>query len=165
MSNNLSTNNSNYIQQCIFSNMVEYKLETVKETVHQVSGERAKDLTISLLEASKTAKNLVALTNIAKAITLWEENKNLQILREDIMCMYSCKKDVNSIYLCRDNQIVSFIVVMDDSTADSVFLYNEIGFQLSEKYTEIEDFMIIDTEEEKGCLRLLSNYNLIYKRG
>lgn len=147
--------------------LAEYKIDSIKNTLsnNAISKERASGLTVSLLEASKRSHNNRALIEIAKCINVWEENRELEELRQSILTSYADKQDIASIYLCKDNQIVSFIVVMDDSTQDTVFEYNEIGFNLSEKYRAIEDFMIIDSSEAAGCLGLLSNYNLIYKRG
>ena len=155
------------ITQFAVASITEYKIDSIKNALsnNEISKERTRGLTVSLLEASKCSYNNAALLEIAKCINVWEENKELEELKQSILTYYADKQDICSIYLCKDNQIVSFIVIMDDSTEDTVFDYNEIGFNLSEKYRAIEDFMIIDNSEAAGCLGLLSNYNLIYKRG
>lgn len=89
----------------------------------------------------------------------------MRSFEEKILNIYQKAEDIDKIYLYQKNGIASFIVIMDDSTSDNVFRYNELGFELSEQYPEIEDFMIIDTDEASGCEGLLENYNLIYKRG
>ncbi len=148
---------------------VEYKINNTKDAIqsNEISNSRIKGLTVSLLEASKpsVSENNQTLVNIAKCIFAWEENKELAALRASILSRYADRQDICSIYLCKDNQIASFVVIMEDSTVETVFEYNEIGFELSEKHREIEDFMVIDNEEAEGCAGLLSNYNLIYKRG
>ena len=157
------------VAQILFPKMVEYKIEDVKNSVSDgaISKARVQGLTVSLLEATKPTVNqsMGDLLKVARCITSWEENKGLMALKESILLSYADKSDVCSIYLCKDNQVVSFIVVIEDSTADTVFEYNELGFDLSEKYKEIEDFMIIDNEEAEGCCGLLSRYNMIHKRG
>lgn len=165
--NNYTVADMSVITQFTVAGLAKYKIDSIKNTLSndEVSKERARGLTVSLLEASKRSSNSRALLEIAKCINVWEENKELEELKQSILSDYAEKQDISSIYLCKDNQIVSFIVVMDDSTEDTVFEYNEIGFNLSEKYRAIEDFMIIDNSEAEGCLGLLSNYNLIYKRG
>ena len=153
--------------QYIFPNIVDYKIDSMVEIMSspETSTVRAKNLSVQLLELSKplVKQSNATMMNIAKVIFGWE--KSLFNLRESLRNYYSNKEDICEIYLCKNNQLVSFIVVMDDSTSDSVFEYNEIGFELSEKYSEIEDFMIIDKEEAEGCEGLISNYDMIYKRG
>lgn len=165
--NNYATIDITAITQFTVAGLTKYKIASIKNTLsnNEISKERTKGLTVALLEASKDSNNSEALLRIAKCINVWEENKELEELKQSILTNYAEKQDISSIYLCKDNQIVSFIVVMDDSTENTVFEYNEIGFNLSEKYRAIEDFMIIDNSEANGCLGLLSNYNLIYKRG
>ena len=82
-------------------------------------------------------------------------------LKETILSSYAAKQDVSSIYLKNNSQGISFIVVIEDSTSDSVFEYNEIGFQISGTYQGIEDFMIIDIEEA-NAFSPLSSYTKIY---
>lgn len=153
--------------QCIFPNIVDYKIDNMIEIMSSsdTSTAKVKELSVQLLELSKplTKQNSANMMSIAKVVFGWEED--LFNLRESLRNYYANKEDVCEIYLCKNNQMVSFIVVMDDSTSDSVFEYNEIGFELSEKYSEIEDFMIIDKEEAGGCEGLISNYDRIYKRG
>lgn len=143
--------------------LAEYRLDSIQDAL--TNDERARGLTVSLLETSKNSGSSGMLLEIAKCISVWEENKELVELRESILSCYAGKADISAVYLCKENQIVSFIVVMDDSTADTVFEYNEMGFILSGKYQAIKDFMIIDGDEAKGCRGLLEAYNLIYKRG
>lgn len=165
--NNYATVDMSTITQFTVAGITEYKIDSIKNALsnNEISKERARGLTVSLLEVSKRSHNSRALLEIAKCINVWEENEELEELKQSILSNYTEKQDISRIYLCKDNQIVSFIVIMDDSTEDTVFQYNEIGFNLSEKYPVIEDFMIIDDNEAQGCLSLLSNYNLIYKRG
>lgn len=85
-------------------------------------------------------------------------------LEKELLLYYSKNKDVKEVLLCDKGERLRFIVIMEDSTTDSVFHYNEFGFKLSEKYLEIEDFMIIDENEANGCTHLLSLYYKIYQR-
>lgn len=151
----------------IFPNIVDYKIDNIVEIMSnsETSTARAKDLSVQLLELSKplVKQSDATMMNIAKVIHGWENS--LFKLRESLKDYYSNKEDICEIYLCKNNQMVSFIVVIDDSTSDSIFEYNEIGFELSEKYSEIEDFMVIDKEEAEGCEGLISKYDVIYKRG
>ena len=141
--NNYATVDMSTITQFTVAGITEYKIDSIKNALsnNEISKERARGLTVSLLEVSKRSHNNRALLEIAKCINVWEENKELEELKQSILSNYTEKQDISRIYLCKDNQIVSFIVIMDDSTEDTVFQYNEIGFNLSEKYPVIEDFM------------------------
>lgn len=157
------------ISKYLYPSIVEYKMNSIQKDISYspvVNGE-IKELTVNLLEASKPIikKDSEFLKRVAKCVQIWEEDNITIKLKEEMLSYYASKKDVCELYLCRNNQIISFIVVMEDSTSDTVFEYNEFGFELSGKYQEIEDFMIIDVEEAEGCLGLLKNYNLIYRRG
>ncbi len=154
----------------IYRSVLEYKLEGIESSLSDIKAGngRVKNLTFNLLEASKSTvrQDGKTISAIAKCIQRWEEEKSVLLgLRADMMSCYSFRKDVSRIFLCREGRTFSFVIVVDDSTSDTVFDYNEFGFMLSERYQDIEDFMVIDEEEAKGCSQLLSSYDKIYQRG
>lgn len=154
----------------VFSSVLEYKLDDIKSDLSDIKMEdsRVRNLTFNLLEVSKSTvrQDGNTISAIAKCIQIWEEEKGVLLgLRRDIVSCYSSKKDVSKIFLCREEGAFSFVIVVDDSTSDTVFDYNELGFMLTERYKDIEDFMVIDEEEAKGCSQLLSSYDKIYQRG
>lgn len=164
------TNMSSYIsikEDIITNSVMQYKIDSLTKDIseNKISVARKNSLTVSLLNISKKNRDPHHLSDLAKCISSWETQNPFYMLRGKILDIYQKENDIEKIYLCQENDIASFIVIMDDSTSDNVFRYNELGFELSEQYPEIEDFMIIDTDEASGCEGLLENYNLIYKRG
>lgn len=59
-----------------------------------------------------------------------------------------------------------FIIVMDDSAIDdNVLCYNDFGFEMLKKYTDISDFMILDVITSGGIEYMFDEINVIYRRG
>lgn len=139
MNTNVNIDVSNVVG-CLFPMAIEYKINS-------------------------TPKDRKFLKQIAKNIQIWTEENIAMKLKEDMLSYFASKRDICALYLSKNTINQSFIVIMEDSTSDTVFEYNEFGFKLSEKYQEIKDFMIIDSGEAEGCSGLLKNYSTIYKRG
>lgn len=76
-------------------------------------------------------------------------------------------RDINkALSASKNNDSQEFIVIiMDDSTNDSVLDYNEFGYQLREKYPDsIDDFMVLDVDISKGITDPYDQIDYLYER-
>ena len=76
-------------------------------------------------------------------------------------------RDINkALSASRNNDRQEFIIIiMDDSTNDSVLDYNEFGYQLREKYPDsIDDFMVLDVDTSKGITDSYDQMDYLYER-
>ncbi len=75
-------------------------------------------------------------------------------------------RDINkALSVSKNNDSQEFIIIMDDSTSDSVLDYNEFGYQLREKYPDsIDDFMVLDVDTSKGITDSYDQIDYLYER-
>jgi chloramphenicol O-acetyltransferase len=144
-----------------FDDCVNSIRETKADSVH------IKDVTIDILNASKTVDKNNRMEYISSIIDKWKET---------VIVSESWKRELYDYCLTHDDICTSmsafdegkkvFIVVMDDSTSDNVMDYNEFGFQLLQKYQDsVNDFMVLDKITSSGIEDLFTNIEIIYKRG
>lgn len=86
--------------------------------------------------------------------------------KNDLKKYCSSHSDINkALSVSKSNNSREFIIIMDDSTKDSVLDYNEFGYQLREKYPDrIDDFMVLDVDTSKGITDSYDEIEYLYER-
>ena len=74
-------------------------------------------------------------------------------------------QDINRALLCEKSDGEELVIIMDDSSNDTVLDYNEYCFNLQKKYKAITDFMVLDNATSKGIQYMYMKINVIYERG
>lgn len=73
--------------------------------------------------------------------------------------------DIAQILETENEGIREFIIIMDDSTKDSVLDYNDFGFTILRKYKKyLNDFMVLDKNTAVGVMHMYSQVQTIYMR-
>lgn len=75
------------------------------------------------------------------------------------------KDDIVKAMDAKNNGQTEFIIIMDDSSVDTVLDYNGFAFDLRRKYDEIYDFMVLDVNTSKGIEQMFEEINVLYERG
>ena len=137
-------------------------------------------------DAEKIVKDSMASINEYKMLTLdivtsckdgYSQNKMVDVIEAWSLSLDRCGWHKELIEFCRgkddivramdakNNGQKEFIIIMDDSSVDTVLDYNGFAFDLRRKYDEIYDFMVLDVNTSKGIEQMFEEINVLYERG
>lgn len=166
MTNTNKKTNNNTIE---FVNvMCELKFDNIRSTIEQSNEKKVefKTLTLDILDATKSMSDIITLKMFSECLERWEENnKQGKCWTEELESFCKSKSDITELYIIDDSSKNIFIIVMEDSTNETVFEYNDFALSLLKENESIDDFMVVDCEEISQSEDLLINFKKIYERG
>lgn len=125
-----------------------------------------KELTINILNATKTTGTKYGMKYISNIIDQWKETVVRDLWKKEIYDYCLTHDDISAALSVLDEDKRAFVIIMNDSTSDNVITYNEFGFDMIKKYhDDIFDFMILDKSTAKGLEDLFSGIESIYIKG
>lgn len=134
----------------------------VKESVG--SGENIKNLTLDIMDVISKDYDIALMNKVANAVEAWKKDET-RGWKESLSMFARTNPEIESVWAGKTDFGNQFLMVMDDSASDSILDYNGFGFKLCEKYKDINDFMILDTDEF-GCMKeQFKLFKKIYQRG
>ena len=145
--------------QCMSGMVMENAIEEVKTS--EFSADKVKGLTVDIMKKVSDKKDAQLMNSVAAAVDMWK-NDDAKEWRNSLVNFARTQDDIVNVYVENGNE---FVIVMEDSASDKVLEYNEFGFQLAEKYSNIKNFMVIDEEEFESMEDFFSDLKKIYQRG
>lgn len=124
-----------------------------------------KSLVLDFASETKKSSSMEQKNAFADMIEGWNINLNQCRWHSDLIEFCENHENIMEAYFVKNSGNEEFIVVMDDSTDDSVLDYNEFAFALRHKYAEIYDFMILDPTMMNGIGSMFEKMEKIYERG
>lgn len=147
--------------------MVEVRYSNARSDIQNsnASAQKYKMLSLDLMD-EVSGKSVDNKNNISNIVEKWVTKLEPCYWHEDVIDFCRPKNDIAKVYEVRKGNELLFVIVMDDSTIDdNVLDYNEFGFEMLKKYTDINDFMVLDVMTSSGIEYMFDEVNIIYKRG
>ncbi len=130
------------------------------------SADEFKILTYQLFEEVGNNSSNDQKNKMVDIVEAWSISLNDSEWYEELKEFCEKKENIVSAFAVSNNkEKEEFIILVDDVTDDSVLEYNEFAFELRTKYSNIYDFMIIDTNMEESINSMFHNKEKIYMRG
>lgn len=148
--------------QSISGALMSCAIEEVKKS--EFSVDKVKDLTVDIMEKVSDKKDTELMNSIAAAVDMWKSDDTKE-WKMSLINFARTQDDIVNVYAGKCEGENEFVIVMEDSASDNVLDYNEFGFQLAERYSNIKNFMVIDEEEFEGMEEFFSDLKKIYQRG
>lgn len=143
-----------------------FKLDLAKETVEvtNCSKNEMKSLTRKIIDVVSTDDNAVLMNQVANAVYSWKKDTT-QEWKTSLAAFARENAEINRVYAGKTDFGNEFVIVMDDSSSDAVLDYNDFCFELCDRYGDIEDFMVLDTEEYSAMSEQFKSFKKIFQRG
>lgn len=142
------------------------RIDLAKNTIKESnrSENSYKYLLYNILEHSKTDNTQEQKNQLADIIERWSCNIRNCPWHTELITFCKEKNNIHSAYAVSNKNREEFIIVMDDSTDESVLDYNEFGFNLREKFNTIHDFMVLDVGMLSSINSMFEKIEKIYER-
>lgn len=148
--------------QKVFTNL---RVTQVKDDIadSEYSAKDMKNLALEMVEHAKTLS--ISDTNqFLDMVELWSAKLKKGEWKEELIEYCKERHNIAKLLIASKNGCKEFIIIMDDSTDDSVLEYNEYAFEVRKKYDEISDFMILDINTSKGIEYMYDEIDMLYER-
>lgn len=150
---------------CAFQNAISgYRLDCAKEIIKDADNADVKELTMDIVSSAKQC-DIKTKNYLADMIEAWSINLDSIMWTEDICDFCEQHADIHSVYSVMFLHKRQLIIVVDDMTKDSVLDYNMFAFDMRNRYSEINDFMVIDMDAFNHIINEFDTCDEVYRRG
>lgn len=143
--------------------ITEMRIDDAKKKVRD-SHARVEDFKMLTLNIMSACKDSSSKNRTADVFEAWFLDLRKDEWQEDLVRFCRAKGDIAKALGVKNAGKEEFIIIMDDSSVDSVLDYNEFAFGLREKHKEIHDFMVLDVNTSKGIEQMYEEVNVLYER-
>ncbi len=161
---------------CMNIRTAETEMQSFQAAITDMRVRSAKKI-VSDSAASISEYKMLTLNIVTSCKDRYSQNKMVDMIEAWSLSLDRCEWHKELIEFCRErddivkavstknNGQTEFIIIMDDSSTDTVLDYNGFAFELRRKYDEIYDFMVLDVNTSKGIEQMFEDINVLYERG